>query len=121
LPDAIESLLLECRGEGLVAELTAQGEYRPLATQADLTLYRVAQEALTNVRKHALASRVDVTLKYGDDKVYLKVYDNGIGSENPEGGYGLFGLRERIQLLNGQVSVRTALHEGFCVDVELPG
>jgi signal transduction histidine kinase len=121
LPDAIESLLLECRAEGLVAELITAGDYRTLASQADLTLYRVAQEALTNVRKHALASRVDITLQYENDKVCLTVCDNGIGSEKPEGGFGLFGLRERVQLLHGKVSIRTALRQGFCIEVELPG
>lgn len=55
LPEAIESLLLECRSQGLVAELSTMGNYRIVSPQADFTLYRVVQEALTNVRKHALA------------------------------------------------------------------
>jgi signal transduction histidine kinase len=121
LPDAIESLLLECRAEGLVAEIVTKGNYRLLTPQLDLTLYRVTQEALTNVRKHALASRVDVTLQYEADKVCLSVCDNGIGADNPEGGYGLLGLRERVQLLHGRVTIRTELRHGFCVEVELPG
>jgi signal transduction histidine kinase len=121
LPDALESLLLECRAEGLVTEIITKGDYRLLTPQSDLTLYRVAQEALTNVRKHALASRVDVTLFYASDKVNLTICDNGIGSNNPEGGYGLLGLRERVQILHGTVTIRTELRHGFCVEVELPG
>jgi len=121
LPEALESLLSECRVEGLVAELNVTGDYRILAPQADLTLYRTGQEALTNVRKHALASRVDMTLRYEADKVCLTVFDNGIGAEKLEGGFGLFGLRERIQLLRGQVAIHTAPRQGFCIEVELLG
>jgi signal transduction histidine kinase len=120
LPEAIDSLLSECRAEGLVAELKTTGEYRLLASQADLTLYRVAQEAFTNVRKHALASRVDVTLLYETTRVCLTVCDNGIGTEQPEGGFGLFGLRERVKLLQGNMTIRTAPQQGFCIEVELP-
>jgi signal transduction histidine kinase len=120
LPDAIDSLLSECRAEGLVAEINTTGEYQLLTTQADLTLYRVAQEALTNVRKHALASRVDVTLVYETTRICLTVCDNGIGTEQLEGGFGLFGLRERVQLLHGSMSIRTAPRQGFCLEVELP-
>jgi signal transduction histidine kinase len=120
LPEAIDSLLSECRAEGLVAEIKTTGEYHLLASQTDLTLYRVAQEALTNVRKHALASRVDVTLLYEATRVCLTVCDNGIGAEQPEGGFGLFGLRERVQLLHGSMTIRTAPRQGFCIEVELP-
>jgi signal transduction histidine kinase len=121
LPEAIESLLIECRADGLVADLKISGNYRLLASEADLTLYRAAQEALTNVRKHALASRVDVTIIYDVDRVCLTVCDNGIGADKLEGGFGLLGLRERVQLLHGQVSVRTAIRQGFCIEVEMPG
>jgi signal transduction histidine kinase len=120
LPEAIDSLLSECRAEGLVANIKISGEYRLLASQTDLTLYRVAQEALTNVHKHALASRVDVTLLYEVTRVCLTVCDNGIGAEQPEGGFGLFGLRERVQLLHGNMTIRTAPRQGFCIEVELP-
>jgi len=120
LPVALDSLLKEYRGEGLVAELSITGNYRLLTSQADLTLYRVTQEALTNVRKHALASRVDVTLLYEVNRVCLTVCDNGIGTDKSEGGFGLFGLRERVQLLHGSMSIRTAPRQGFCIEVELP-
>ena len=120
LPEAIDSLLSECRAEGLVAEIKTTGEYHLLPSQTDLTLYRVAQEALTNVRKHALASRVDVTLLYEATRVCLTLCDNGIGAEQPEGGFGLFGLRERVQLLHGSMTIRTAPRQGFCIEVELP-
>jgi len=121
LPDAIATLLVECRAEGLVAEFKSLGDYRRLTPQADFSLYRAAQEALTNVRKHALASRVDVSLLYEAEKVCLKVCDNGIGAEKPEDGFGLIGLRERVQIIHGHVSIRTGIQQGFCIEVELPG
>ena len=121
LPEVIENLLVECRAEGLVAELKILGDYQRLTPPADFTLYRAAQEALTNVRKHALASRVDVSLLYEEKKVCLTVCDNGIGADKPEDGFGLIGLRERVQLIHGHVSIRTAVHQGFCIEVEVPG
>ena len=92
-----------------------------LTPQVNLTLYRAAQEALTNVGKHAQASNVDLRLDYFDQGlVQLTVSDNGVGSSNSEGGFGLLGVRERVQLLNGAVRVRTVSGEGFSLEVELP-
>jgi len=103
-----------------------QGTPRPLPPPTELALYRAAQEALTNIRKHARASRVDVRVEYGrDDRVRLNVRDNGVGGEpaaaDANGGFGLLGLRERLQLVGGELRVRTAPGEGFAVEVEAPG
>jgi signal transduction histidine kinase len=121
LTEALDELVSECRVEGLVAVFTVKGRSRTLASQVDLTFYRAAQEALTNVRKHALASRVDVILVYEENRVLLSIRDNGVGANNLSGGFGIFGLRERVSLLNGRVDIRTAPQQGFLVDVELPG
>jgi signal transduction histidine kinase len=123
LPEAIEGLLAESRAAGLITELKVLGEAHPLSPQADMTLYRVAQEGLTNVRKHALASRVDLVLDYCQpDKVRLTVTDNGTGG-NPEkasAGFGLLGIRERVNLLNGSTRVQAMPGAGFTLEVELP-
>lgn len=121
LPEAIRILVDECRAAGVVAQLTVSGGPRPLPAQAELTLYRAAQEALTNIRKHAHASRADLTLDYGaNGNVRLTARDNGVGSAAPDGGFGLLGLRERVQLLGGVVNVSTAPGEGFRLEVEVP-
>jgi signal transduction histidine kinase len=121
LPDALAALLDECRGAGLVVELTVQGEYRPLLPQADFTLYRAAQEALTNVRKHSLASRVDVTLEYHPAEAILTIADNGVGAAQIDDvGFGLYGLRERLTLLGGSINVVTAPGQGFRLEVIAP-
>jgi signal transduction histidine kinase len=122
LREAMAALVEEIRVAGLISEFTIRGETRPLRSQEKLTLYRVAQEGLTNVRKHAHATRVDLTLDYESvSEVRLVVKDNGVGSAAADGGFGLLGLRERVRLLNGQLQVTTASGQGFTLEVALPG
>jgi len=99
------------------------GSYRALRPQADLTLYRAAQEGLTNVRRHAHASQVQITLDYSAAGVVrLTVEDNGSGAaETKGGGFGLLGIRERAQILGGQVRIRSLPGQGFTLEVEVPG
>lgn len=126
LPDVVAALVEESRAAGLVAEMTVHGELRELPSQTNQTLYRAAQEGLTNVRKHAHASRVDLTLDFrGAASVRLIVQDNGIGAAGAgdltNGGFGLLGLRERVQLLGGRLDFRTETGQGFTLEVEVPG
>jgi len=122
LPEAVTALVDECRAAGVATEFTVNGKPRPLPPQAALTLYRAVQEGLTNVRRHAQVSSATVTLDYRDDgAVRLAVQDDGVGSGEANGGFGLLGVRERAQLLGGQVSVRTAPGQGFTLEVEVPG
>ena len=121
LPEAVTLLIEECRTAGILAELSVAGVPRQLPPPAELTLYRAAQEALTNVRKHAHASRVEVRLDYtGPTVVRLAVHDNGVGTTTMDGGFGLLGLRERVQLLHGAVRTESAAGQGFRLDVEVP-
>jgi signal transduction histidine kinase len=123
LPEALAALAAENRASGLLTGLAVAGVARPLPPPTELTLYRAAQEGLTNIRRHARASRVEITLSYGDDEhVRLTVRDNGVGgSPDGRGGYGLLGVRERTQLLGGEVRIQTAEGQGFMLEVELPG
>jgi signal transduction histidine kinase len=122
LPEAVAELAEESRAAGIITNLDVRGAPRSLPPQAELTLYRAAQEALTNVRKHARASRADLTLDYGSgDRVRLVVQDNGVGAAEPNGGFGLLGLRERVQLVGGSVLVHSAPGEGFRLEVEALG
>jgi len=121
LPEALANLTEQWNAAGLRAKFVVAGTIRALSPQANLTLYRAAQEALTNVGKHAHASSVDLHLDYRDERlVRLRIKDDGMGSANSEGGFGLLGVRERVQLLNGAVRVRTGAGEGFTLEVELP-
>src|SRR6266404_7658127 len=121
LPEALAKLVEQWNAAGMHVALTIAGNLRPLTPQADLTLYRTAQEALTNVGKHANTARVDLTLEYReDDSVRLRIADDGVGSADSKGGFGLLGVRERVQLLGGEVRVQTEVAKGFALEVELP-
>jgi signal transduction histidine kinase len=122
LVEAIAGLAKESRNAGLVTEFEIVGDGRPLEPNAELTLYRAVQEGLTNVRKHARASRVDLTLDFQDaEQVCLTVKDNGVGSqETNNGGFGLLGVRERVKLLGGEMVIETMAGGGFKLMVTLP-
>jgi signal transduction histidine kinase len=111
---------------GLPVELEVQGEPRELAPEARLAVYRTAQEALTNVQRHATAERVKVKLDYLPDSTVLVVEDQAIpGAPAPAalgltgGGYGLTGMRERAELLGGQLNAAPTTN-GFRVELRIP-
>ncbi len=96
----------------------------PISPDLQVALYRAAQETLTNVRKHAHASKVLVRLRYEDELLELLVLDNGRGASGDANsqaeGFGLIGLRERIELLGGQVAHGPAEPAGYRVTVQVP-
>lgn len=121
LPEAVGRLVTESSAAGIITELVVAGNARPLTPQTDLTLYRAAQEALTNVRKHAHASRTDIVLDYtAVDCVELSIRDNGVGTAVTDGGFGLLGIQERVHLLGGKLSIETATGAGFHLQIQLP-
>ena len=85
-------------------------------------LYRLTQEALTNALKHAGAARAEVTLRERDGAVELLVRDDGEGfaTEQPAGGFGLVGMRERAELLGGRLEITSAPGQGTTVRAVLP-
>ncbi|MFG2289803.1 sensor histidine kinase [Streptomyces sp. NPDC048595] len=106
------------------ARLDVTGEARPLPAEAGLAVRRAAQEALTNVRKHARGARVNVLLEYTADDVRLEVRDSGGRGQTAEiaksgSGYGLVGMRERAELLGGTLESGPA-EEGFMVRLRVP-
>lgn len=120
-PDLITDLLQETEESGIVTEQVILGEPRPLSTKVRTTLYRTVQEALTNTRKHGRASLVTITLDYREPgQVQTTISDNGIGSIDPSGGFGLIGMRERVHLLDGNVHIDSEPGEGFTVHIALP-
>jgi signal transduction histidine kinase len=131
LADALDGLVRDFRSEtGLDATSRVSGEPRSVGAEAEATLLRVAQEALANVRKHARASRVALTLTYLDDVVLLDVRDDGVGFE-PEladrdrdgwqaGGFGLSGMRERLEQHGGTLTIESAPGTGTTIAAALP-
>jgi signal transduction histidine kinase len=106
---------------GEPVELRVEGEPRPLAPKAGLALYRAAQEALTNARKHAPGAPLTMALEFRDDDVVLRV-DNGAATSAPtsvESGFGLQGMRERLELAGGGLDVG-ATASGWRVEARVP-
>jgi signal transduction histidine kinase len=118
--DALPDLVEDARSAGLDATLEVRGEVRPLPGGVDLAAYRIVQEALTNVRRHADATAVRVGLDYSADDVRIEVVDDGVGSSDPSGGHGLVGMRERASLYGGRVEAGAADGAGFVVRAVLP-
>ena len=113
-------LVEQARGSGLDVGFRVEGQPAPLPPALDLAAYRVLQEGLTNVRKHAGAGRADVLLRYEPDALTVGVDDDGDGSgAGGGGGRGLAGLRERVVLLGGQFSAGPR-ERGFSLRVRLP-
>jgi signal transduction histidine kinase len=112
------------RAGGLTAEMRVEGLPRPLPPGVDLSAYRILQEALTNVLKHARATRVDCTIRYDEDAVRLDVVDDGQpqrgNGQPPDRGHGLIGMRERGVLYGGTVDAGPLPDRGYRVAVVLP-
>lgn len=121
LEEAIAELVDESRTAGIAIEFHLLGDSHPVEPKTALALYRAAQEGLTNVRKHAQASRADVTLDFSlPDQIRLAVLDDGVGAANTDSGFGLIGIRERVQLLGGEFKVETRPSKGFQLQVLIP-
>ena len=122
--DAIAGLVTRLAATGTAATFAMRGDPRVLPPVVSLTLFRTAQEALTNAEKHAAAAHVAVELAYHADAVELVVHDDGRGDAgDPAGaprGFGLIGVRERVALVGGSVEIATKAGEGFRVRVVLP-
>jgi signal transduction histidine kinase len=131
LPEALARLVEKwSEGSGATASVAVTGAARPLSPEAEVTLLRAAQEALTNVRKHAQASRAVLTLSYMEDRVALDVRDDGVGFD-PDGayavlgeggatGFGLKAMRERAERSGGALLVESEPGRGTTLVVELP-
>jgi signal transduction histidine kinase len=120
LSEAIASLIKEAQSSGIVTEFKINGEPQALEHKVALALYRATQEGLTNVRRHARASRVDILLDFQPSEVRLEVKDNGVGAEETSGGFGLLGIRERMQLLGGKIEISSGIGKGFCLTASVP-
>jgi signal transduction histidine kinase len=121
LEAALHDLCAEAAAGGPAAELRVLGAPRPLAAASALALYRVAQEGLTNARKHAAASRVEVALDYRAGEVALTVADDGRGPlPDARGGFGLLGLAERLAPLGGVVAAGARPAGGFELRAQVP-
>jgi signal transduction histidine kinase len=129
---AVDDLVDSVRRAGLAVDVRTTGEARPVDGVVGVTAYRVVQEALTNVLRHAPASRARVDLDFCDGALVVTVADDGRGARAPRrgsgggarggsgGGHGLIGMRERVAAVGGELDVGPAPDGGFNVRARLP-
>jgi signal transduction histidine kinase len=120
--DQVDALVDTVRDAGVSVDLCVQGEPAPLPPGVDVAAYRILQEALTNVVKHAGPARVRIVLSYGGRAIEVEVTDDGEGLDNGDGasGYGLAGMRERVELQGGTLEAGRLNGGGFTVKARLP-
>ena len=114
--------------DGTLAEFSVIGEERRLSNEIELSLFRIVQEALNNVSKHAEATTVEVLVEYNGNGIKITVRDNGKGFELQGsmddlpriGQLGLMGMQERVWLLGGSIEVKPELGKGTTLKVEVP-
>jgi signal transduction histidine kinase len=123
--DGIDTLLSQVREAKLPVELTVEGTPRLLPAGLDLSAFRIVQEALTNVLKHAGPASAAVSIRYGESSLDLQIIDDGWGSDAEDGDplrprYGHLGMRERVGLFRGQLRVGPRRGGGYEVVASLP-
>jgi signal transduction histidine kinase len=117
----LDMLLDSTRRAGLDVRLEIEGERLPLPTAVDLAAYRIVQEALTNVARHAGCATAELTIAYADSTLTLTVSDEGPGRPFTEGtGHGIAGMRERAHALGGTLHAGPRPGGGFEVRASLP-
>jgi signal transduction histidine kinase len=121
----LDELIAQARAAGIDVHAETEGDVRPLPFGADVAAYRIVQEALTNVLRHAKAHIVHVRVVYGDEALTVEVVDDGATAGVPAtsgrtGGAGIAGMRERVAALGGELSAGLAPGGGFRVMAEIP-
>ena len=119
--DMLDPLVEEVGRAGLPVRLHVDGDGYPLPRAIDLSAYRIIQEGLTNVLKHAGASHADVTVRYDSSELQIEIRDNGRGTSTTDGlGHGLVGMRERVKIYGGEMTTGTTAGGGFILNTRLP-
>jgi signal transduction histidine kinase len=125
---ALEGLIADAGAYGIEPVLQTHGTPRRLSSDAELALFRIAQEGVNNAKRHSEASQVTIEVEFREDSLQLKIHDNGIGFDLrgrmsdlvAMGRYGLVGIDERTHLLGGRFTLETDVGEGTALIVEVP-
>ncbi|MEV3980628.1 sensor histidine kinase [Nonomuraea sp. NPDC049758] len=119
--DRLTHLVERARSTGVPATVTVTGDRRDLPAEVDRAAYRIVQEALTNVSKHAGPATASVRVDYGKEELIVQVDDDGRANGGPcDPGVGLLGMRERVTALGGRLATGPRPEGGFTVRAELP-
>jgi signal transduction histidine kinase len=128
LAHALKKSLDDFKMEGVIYRYTQVGEPCRLASSMEITIYRVVQEALANIRKHAKADHVNLRVEFREDSLFVEIRDNGQGfnlastldSAISVGHLGLLGMKQRIDMLGGEIYIKTREGKGTTISVSLP-
>lgn len=123
LATALEKLCRELESEsGVKSHFSVTGQYRRLAQRIEMGLFRIAQEAIHNVRQHARAHSFSLHLSYEAQQIGLSLVDDGRGfqADQPGQGFGLISMSERTKLLQGQLSIQSSPSKGTQLIISLP-
>jgi signal transduction histidine kinase len=120
--DHVPDLVQRARMTGLDAKLTIEGHRNDVPAAVDRTAYRIVQESLTNIARHAAAASAWVRIDYRPDALVIRVDDDGKATSDtaPVPGVGLLGMRERVTALGGRLRAAPRSEGGFTVHAELP-
>jgi signal transduction histidine kinase len=116
----LDDLATRMAGTGVTVTVTVSGLVRDIPSAADLAAYRIVQEALTNVLRHAGTSSAAVTVFYGPKELAVEVTDSGRGPTGSDGGHGIAGMRERVAALDGRFEAGPRPGGGFRVSARFP-
>jgi signal transduction histidine kinase len=126
LPTRLTRLAEQSSTESLPIQLNIGGTYRPVAAKLEDEILRIAQETLSNVARHAQASRVAIDLRYHSNRLTLTISDNGRGFDATDdslpakGHFGVQGMRERATQIHAQLIIESAPGQGTTVKLEAP-
>ena len=119
---ALEQLIQQSQFNGIKVELKVLGEERPLSARGTWTVYRTLQEGINNTVKYSKANALEIILDYQDiEMVSLTINDDGIGTNNLDGGFGIIGIKERVKLLEGICNFTSSEGNGFSIQIGIPG
>ncbi|HEV2927158.1 MAG TPA: histidine kinase, partial [Propionibacteriaceae bacterium] len=120
--DHVPELVQRARTTGLDAKLMIEGQRNDVPAAVDRTVYRIVQESLTNIARHAAAATASVRIDYRPDALVIRVDDDGKATSDaaPVPGVGLLGMRERVTALGGHLRAEPRGEGGFTVQAELP-
>jgi signal transduction histidine kinase len=117
--DRLPELVTRMAQGGIVVEMRCDGDPRPLPCPVDAAAYRIVQESLTNVLRHAGTDNAAVRVEYRPEAVVVEVTDDGCGAPGPEG-HGIVGMRERAATVGGTLTLGPRPEGGFAVRALLP-
>ena len=128
LDHALRKSLEDLKSDGMICKFSEVGTRTRLSSSVEIAVYRLVQEALTNIRKHAHATKVSLRLQFQEDALLVEVHDNGNGFDLSQtldsaiavGHMGLLGMKQRAKMLGGDIKIKTGAGAGTTLTLSLP-